>query len=78
MSFTMRPSPRLAAEALLWGHTIQGGRVTDHLGGVWHEFATHAEAVAAVEAFKRGIEIGKEIGTHEARKAIREALGMKE
>lgn len=70
------PSPRLAAEALLRGHSIQGGKVFDHLGGVWHEFATHAEALAAVEAFRRGVEIGKEIGADEARKAIRDALGV--
>lgn len=71
-----RPSPALGAAALLRGHSIQGGKVYDNLGGLWHEFATHAEALAAVEAFKRGIEVGKEIGANDARKAIRDALGV--
>jgi len=73
---TFRPSPVLGAAALMRGHSIQGGKVYDNLGGLWHEFATHAEAVAAVEAFKRGIEVGKEMGGEEARKAIRDALGV--
>lgn len=73
---SFRPSPVLGAAALMRGHSIQGGKVYDNRGGLWHEFATHAEAVAAVEAFKRGIEIGKEIGADEARKSIRDALGV--
>lgn len=71
-----KPSPQLGAAALLRGHRIQGGKVYDNLGGLWHEFATHAEAVAAVEAFKHGVEVGRTIGSDEARKAIREALGV--
>lgn len=74
MSFT--PSPRLAASAIMRGYSIQGGKILDNVGSVWHEFATHAEAVAALEAFMRGIEIGKEIGADDARKAVREALGV--
>lgn len=73
---SFRPSPVLGAAALMRGHSIQGCKVYDNLGGLWHEFATHAEAVAAVEAFKRGVEVGKEIGADEARKAIRDALGV--
>lgn len=71
-----KPSPQLGAAALLRGHSIQGGKVFDNLGGLWHEFATHAEAVAAVEAFKHGIEIGKQLGADETRKAIRDVLGV--
>lgn len=74
--YTFKPSPVLGAAALLRGHSIQGGKVLDNLGGVWHEFETHAEAVAAVEAFRRGIEVGKEMGADEARKAMRDALGV--
>lgn len=73
---TFRPSPELGAAALLRGHSIQGGKVFDNLGGLWHEFATHAEAIAAVEAFKHGIEIGKTLGAEEARTEIRSALGV--
>lgn len=74
--FTFNPSPQLAAEALLRGHSIQGGNVYDNLGGLWHAFATHEEAVAAVEAFRRGVDVGKEIGAREARKTICDALGI--
>lgn len=76
MSRTFTPSPALGAAALMRGHSIQGGKVYDNLGGLWHEFETHAEATAAVEAFKRGVEIGKEIGAEDARKSIRDALGI--
>lgn len=75
-SYTFRPSPQLGAAALMLGHSIQGGKVYDNLGCLWHEFGTHAEAVAAVEAFKQGIEIGKQIGADEARDTIRKALGV--
>lgn len=73
---TFRPSPELGAAALMRGHSIQGGKVYDNLGGLWHEFATHAEAVAAVEAFKAGIEVGKRIGAEDARQTIRDAIGV--
>ncbi|MBK8123907.1 MAG: hypothetical protein IPK54_10220 [Dokdonella sp.] len=76
MKLLPAPNGAVYTMALMRGHSIQGGKVYDNLGGLWHEFATHAEAVAAVEAFKRGIEIGKEIGADEARKSIRDALGV--
>lgn len=73
-TFTL--SPALGAAALMRGHSIQGGKVYDNIGGLWHEFETHAEALAAVEAFKRGVEVGIELGAEDARKAIRDALGV--
>lgn len=76
LRMTFRPSPELGAAALLRGHSIQGGKVYDSMGGLWREFATHAEAIAAVDAFKAGIEIGKKLGANETREAIRDVLGL--
>lgn len=58
------------------GHSIQGGTIYDHLGEVWGVYDTHVEALAAVEAYKAGLEAGKVLGAREAQKKILDALGL--
>ncbi len=58
------------------GYSIQGGRVIANNGQTWHVFDTHAEAVAAVKAFERGLELGKKIGAREQLEKVRAVLGI--
>lgn len=73
-------------QALLRGFSISPtgeapGTVVDHLGGVWGQFASHAEAVVAVEAYRRGFFVGRDIGhaegMQECRDLMKSALGLK-
>jgi hypothetical protein len=80
------PTLAQSAEALLHGFSIsptgkKAGTVVDHMGGVWGVFDGHKEAVIAVEAYRRGFALGREIGHTEGMEEVaakmRDALGVK-
>lgn len=79
------PTLAQSAQALLHGFSIsptgrEPGTVVDHMGGIWGRFDTHQEAVIAVEAYRRGVAIGREIGHAEGMEEVaskmRAALGI--
>lgn len=58
------------------GHSIQGGTIYDHLGKVWGVYDTHVEALAAMDAYKAGLDAGKALGAKEAQRKTLDALGL--
>lgn len=68
----MTKSDRCAS--LIDGHSIQGSVVFDNHGGTWGAFDSPAEARAAVEAYRKGFDLGRKIGTAEGAKNVRDAM----
>lgn len=56
------------------GQSIQGGNVFDNHGHLWKSYGTHEEALAAVDAYRAGLERGREIGRREGAAAVRIAI----
>lgn len=67
---------KLGRDPFRFGHSIQGGKVYTNAGELWHEFETHAEAQAALAAFKVGHAEGMKDGEEKAKAEIRTVLGF--
>ena len=65
---------------IMQGHSIQNGKVFDNAGDVWGIWETHAEALAAVEAYRAAYEVAyaqvKAEGAKDVQKRICDALGL--
>lgn len=67
---------KLGPDPFHYGHSVQGGKVFTNAGELWAEFETHAEALAALAAFRHGFKKGKEAGAEQARREVRTVLGL--
>lgn len=65
---------------IMQGHSIQNGTVYDNAGDVWGIWETHAEAIAAVDAYTTAYAVahaaGKAEGAKEVQKRMCDALGL--